>query len=74
MKIKYICFSNEVISRDGDIHLVHARYLPRLYKVDPNECVFVTTDSGLIGLNLENHIHLNPKSDGRYYDASEVHV
>lgn len=74
MNIKYICFTNKVISKDGDIHRIDARKLPQLYKVNPKECIFVNEKSWELGLNLENHIHLNPKSDGNYYNASEVEV
>ncbi len=74
MSRKYICFSNSVISGDGDIHLILSRYLPQLYRVDPKECLFVNKERDLIGLNIDNYIHLNPKSDGNYYDAKEVQV
>ncbi len=74
MSKKYICFSNSVISSDGDIHFISARYLPQLYKVNPEECIIVNKERDLIGLDLNNFIHLNPKSDGNYYDAKDLKV
>lgn len=74
---KYICFSGEVISKDGDMHKVNAINLPFLYGVNPDECLFVTSERSLIGSDpeyIENLIHLNPKSEGNYYDAKEVIV
>lgn len=74
---KYICFSNNVISRDGDFHRVHAVNLPFLYGVDPAECVFIHNITSLMGMTedyIMGLIHLNPKSDGSYYDAKEVMI
>ena len=72
---KYICFSGEVVSEDGDIHRVSCRKLPFLYGVNPRFCLFVDSENDLRGYSeeyLESLIWLSPRSDGSYYDTKEV--
>ena len=73
---KYICFSNYVDCKDGDKHFISAQKLPRLYNVNPKECIFVNPYSGpndplkhaLTGTGIDENdlIHLWPDSSGIY--------
>ena len=77
MEKKYICFGGEVFSSDGDIHKISCRKLPQLYKINPKDCIFIDNENMMIGRDpdwIESKIHLNPKSDGNYYDARKVTV
>ena len=69
---KYLVFNGSVKSRDGDIHWITAKRVARLYRVNPEECIFVDIHRPetflqyryfdiMKGLNV-----LRPRDDGNY--------
>lgn len=70
---KYVCYSGFVYSKDGDKHKVPARNLPRLYKVNPAECIFIESECveslrlrGYSREKKDSFRKLFPRSDGNY--------
>jgi hypothetical protein len=64
-QIKYVCIGGQVRSRhDNDIHFIEGRRLPRLYGVDPQECICVNKAEELRG--RRDLIHLRPDPTGEY--------
>lgn len=66
---KYVCFGGYIISQhDGDKHYISARRVAELYKLNPRECRFFEWNERnlAVGLNFNEYIVLNPKSDGNY--------
>jgi len=70
MKIKkYICYGAPVTSiNDGQEHMISARKVAELYKVDPTECYFVNWDEGIFhgGKSEDSLIGLWPRRNGDY--------
>ena len=66
---RYICLGGGITSRaDGDYHYIPATRLPELYKVNPDECIFVeeSEDFGRKTRGCRDLIVLYPRSDGAY--------
>ncbi len=67
---KYVCFGVHVRSIcDGQIHHIPAHRLPKLYGVNPTECVFVTTQTWgqtMVGGRCDHLIRLYPDESGDY--------
>jgi len=66
VKKKYLCIGGWVVSKDGDIHYISSHQLPRLYKVNPQECIFAASPDDVDGLRLTDLTILKPRSDGNY--------
>ena len=66
---KYVCYGGWVYSNDGDQHYIKAMMLPRLYGVNPGECVFIDQSSKSPVTNgslINKLIPLHPDSSGEY--------
>jgi hypothetical protein len=67
---RYLVHDGRVRSRhDGEWHVVSAREVSRLYRVDPHECVFRDLDARdgrLFGVDTSGLIPLYPDPSGRY--------
>ena len=66
---KYMIHPGEVVSQfDGEIHYIEFSQLVKLYGVNPDECILadVRRPETLYGLNMNDYIHLYPRSDGKY--------
>jgi len=66
MNKKYLCIGGWVVSKDGDIHYISPHQLPRLYRVNPQECFFAISPDDMYGLRLTDLTILRPRSDGNY--------
>lgn len=74
MRKKYRCLGGWVTSQgDGERHYIPARRLAELYKVDPEECLFmdegddwVKIGRGFVVNDFEGLVDLWPQDDGNY--------
>lgn len=66
--IKYVCWSGDVISSDGQLHHISAHRLPELYGVPYNECIFCDYErpETYLGKDMTFLTGLYPRNDGNY--------
>lgn len=66
---KYICQGGDIIAKDGNVHYISAKKLPQLYKINPDECIFIEKNEKVFlcrGSGKNSMVILLPKSDGNY--------
>lgn len=74
MSKQYICYSGFVKSNsDGDVHYISASRVAQLYRLNPNDCIFIDSPSdlehktrGYTATTLAKMTRLWPQGSGDY--------
>lgn len=69
MSKKYLLIGGHVVSKsDNDIHYISSKQLGELYRVNPQECIFIDhgTEDDIRGHDISKLITLRPRYDGNY--------